>query len=166
MSDDIRKALKKAGLASDKDVRQAKHQDRLRRTELGTEGLAAERRRVELEQQAEQARRRQADRERERLLQARREEQGRLGKIAGLLQDADLLLREAGPRRFFFEMPGGEIVFVDVAEALARRLIQGDAAVIHAGGILPREFSIVSGKAAREIEQLDRARVLFWNARR
>jgi hypothetical protein len=166
MSDDIRKALKKAGLASERDVRQAKHQDRMRRTELGAEGLAAERRRVELEQREEQARRRQADRERERLLQTRREEQGRLGRIAGLLQDEDLLLREAGPRRFFFEMPSGRIAFTDVSETLARRLIQGDAAVIHAAGILPREFAVVSGKAAREIEQLDRARVLFWNARR
>lgn len=166
MSDDIRKALKKAGLASEKDLRRTRHEERVRRTEMGAEGLAEEQQRREQERLAEEARKRQADRDRERAMQTRREEETRLGKLAGLLQEADVLGREGGPRRFFFELPDGAIVFVDVSESLARRLIQGDAAIIRATGVLSKEFSVVSGKAAKEIEQLDRARVLFWNARR
>jgi len=166
MADDLKKALKKAGLASEKEVRQARHQDRLRRKELGEEGLAEERERLERERRAEQARRREADRERERDLQAKREERSRVARLSGILQDADVLAREGGPRRFFFETPSGPIFFVDVSEGLARRLALGDAAVIAAQGVLPREFAIVSGKAAREIEQIERARILFWNAKR
>jgi len=166
MADDLRKALKKAGLASEKEIRQARHQDRVRRKELGADGLAAERERLERERRAEQARRREADRERERAMQARHDEETRASRLAGILQDADVLPREGGPRRFFFEIPAQRIVFVDVSEGLARRLALGDAAIIDAQGILPREFAIVSGKAAREVESIDRKRVLLWNARR
>ncbi|MFH1143194.1 MAG: DUF2058 family protein [Candidatus Eisenbacteria bacterium] len=158
--------MKRAGLASDKEIRQAQHQERVRRKELGQEGLEEERRRLERERQAAQVRRRDADRERERLLQQRREAQSRTARIAGLLQDADTLPREGGPRRFFFEMPAGPIAFIDVSEGLARRLVQGDAAIVAARGLLARDFAVVGGKAAREVEQLDRERLLFWNIRR
>jgi hypothetical protein len=165
MSDDLRKALEKSGLASQKKLRQAKHQDRVRRKQLGEEGLEAERAQREQDHRAEQAARRNADRARERTRQAQQAEAARAAKITHLLQEANLLPREAGPRRFYFETPAGTIPFVEVSEALARRLIQGDAAIADAAGILPAGFAVISGKAAAELAALEKPRLLHWNVR-
>jgi len=165
MTDELRKALKQAGLVSQKKLRQAKHRDRVRRKELGEEGLQAEQERREQEHRADLARRKEVDRERERALQAGRVEADRAARIAHLLQDANLLPREGGPRRFYFETPSGAIPCVEVSESLAQRLIQGDAAIADAHGILPVNFAVISGKAARQLATLEKSRLLHWNAR-
>ena len=41
---DMREAMRKAGLVTDKQVRQAKHKDRVHRKEVGPDGLKRERR--------------------------------------------------------------------------------------------------------------------------
>ncbi|MBM3318243.1 MAG: hypothetical protein FJY75_10385, partial [Candidatus Eisenbacteria bacterium] len=46
---DLRKALKDAGVVSEKELRQARHADRVRRKELGEEGLEAQREHREAE---------------------------------------------------------------------------------------------------------------------
>jgi uncharacterized protein YaiL (DUF2058 family) len=146
-------------------VRQAKHEERVRRTELGEEGLEAERRRHAEELLAEEAARKQAQAERTQAEREEHEAASRGTRLEGILRANDLAAREAGQSRFYFTLSDGEIVFVDVADTLARRLAMGDAAIVDGRGILQREFAIVSGKVAVELEAIDRSRILMWNAR-
>lgn len=162
---DLRKALKQAGVVSDKEIRQAQHADRVRRKELGEEGLAEERRRKEAEQLAAEAERKRADAERQKRERAAQESAGRTSRITGLLRSQDLSAREVGSARYYFALPGGEIAYVEVNDALSRRLAQGDAAIIDGSGLLDREFGIVPGKVAVEVESVARERILVWHAR-
>jgi uncharacterized protein YaiL (DUF2058 family) len=162
---DLRDAMKKAGVVSEKQVRQAKHGDRVHHKEVGAQGLAAEREQRDAAFAAEQERRGREDAEREKARQAQQEAQGQPGRLPQLVRANDLALQEAGPRRFYFALPSAEVAFVDVSDALARRLAQGDVAIVDGAGILERDFGLVTGKIAREIEGIDRSRILLWNAR-
>jgi uncharacterized protein YaiL (DUF2058 family) len=162
---DMRDALRKAGLASEKEVRQAKHRDRVRRTELGEEGLARERAAREAAQAAERTHKKQEDRAREAAQKEARDREERRQRLATLLQENDLMGREGGPRRFYFVTPERTISFLAVSPQLARRLAQGDAAVVAAAPELHADFAVISGKAAHELSAIDPERILFWNAR-
>lgn len=163
---DLSDALKKAGLVSDKEIRQKKHGDRVKRKKLGKDGLEAERRQREEAHEAEQERKREEDREREKQVRADKASAGGQSRLVSLLKDADLSTREAGPKRFFFQLPDGRITFLDVAPGLVRRLAQGDTAILDSRELLPRDFAIVTGKVATEVERMEPGRILLWNARR
>ncbi len=163
---DMREALRKAGLLSEKEIRQAKHRDRVRRKELGKEGIEAERREKEQRFREEQERKRREDQERQRLLEQQKAEEARRAALERLITEGDLLAREGGPRRFYFATKSGRISFLDVSDRLASRLIQGDAAIVECRGWLKREFTAVPGKVAVEIERLDPSAIVSWNARR
>ncbi len=163
---DLRKALQEAGLVSEKQIRQAKHQERVERKDLGQEGLAAQRRQREAEQLAELAQKREADRQRNEARLEEKAAEGGRGRVTSLLREESLIEREAGPKRFYFALPDGRITFLEVSPGLARRLTQGDAAIVDAAGVIKAGFTAVSGKAAVELERLDRKRILMWNARR
>jgi len=162
---DMRDALKKAGAVNEKQVRQAKHEDRVHRKQSGAEGLEAERRRKGEELAAEQARRKRSDAERERERRAQQEAESRRVRLEHLLRTHDLAAQEAGPHRFYFSLSHGEVAFVDVSDALARRLAQGDAAIVDGAGLLERDFGIIPGKVAVECQAIERSRILLWNAR-
>jgi uncharacterized protein YaiL (DUF2058 family) len=162
---DLRDAMKKAGVVSDKQVRQSRHEARVHRSEVGAEGVEAERMRRDEELRAETERRGAADAERDRARRAGAEAEARRVRLKALVRDHDLSVSDAGPRRFYFTVAGGEIAFVDVSDPLARRLAQGDAAIIDGRGFLERDFGIVSGKIAVECETIERSSILLWNAR-
>ena len=160
---DMRDALRKAGAVSGKQVRQSQHKDRVRRTELGTDGLEAERQRKEQETDQEQERKRQEDRTHEQGLRATQADEAQHARLHTLLADGNLMSREAGPRRFHFEHPDGFIYFLEVAPGLIRRLQMGDAAIVAAEGVLPTDFIAVSGKVAGELRHVAPERLLLWN---
>jgi hypothetical protein len=162
---DMRDALRKAGAVNEKQLRQAKHGDRVHRKEAGVDGLAAEREQREAAFEAEQARQRREDAEREKAARARQEAEIRFGRLGQLVRAHDLSAQEAGPHRFYFVLPSAEVAFVDVSDALARRLTQGDVAIVDGAGVLERDFGLVPGKIAIEIGGIDRSRILLWNAR-
>ena len=162
---DMKDALRKAGLASQKQVRQVEHAGRVHRTNVGAEGLEAERSERETELRAEQERKRAADRARERELQAHREDEARRSRVEALLRDGSLMAREGGPRRFYFTHPSGQVHFLDVSPGLVRRLQMGDAAIVDACGLLPTDFIAIAGKNAHELRLVDSERILFWNVR-
>jgi uncharacterized protein YaiL (DUF2058 family) len=162
---DMKDALRKAGLVSQKQVRQADHAGRVHRQDVGAEGLAAERERRQAELEADLEHKRAADQARERDLQAQREQEAQRTRVEALLRDGNLMAREGGPRRFYFTDPTGQIHFLDVSPGLARRLQMGDAAIVDAAGVLSADFVAISGKAAHELRLVDRRRVIFWNVR-
>ena len=162
---DMKDAMRKAGLVSPKQIRQVEHAGRVHRTDIGAEGLEAEQAAREAELQAEQERKRAADRARERELQADHGGETRRARVAALLQDANLMSREGGPKRFYFTHPTGRIHFLDVSPGLTRRLQMGDAAIVDATGVLATDFIAIAGKAAHELRLIDRERILCWNVR-
>ncbi len=162
---DMKDALRKAGLVSQKQVRQAEHGDRVHRKDVGDEGLTAERERQEADRQAERERKKAADLAREREHQTQREQEARRTRVAGLLRDGNLMAREGGPRRFYFTHPTGQIHFLDVSPGLARRLQMGDAAIVAAADLLNSDFIAIPGKAAHELRLIDGERILHWNVR-
>ena len=163
---DMRDALRKAGLASKKELRQVKHRDRVRRKDLGKDGLAAEREQGEAEHRAEGEDKKRADRAREKDRAQHQRDEAVRTRLASLLQENDLSSREGGPKRFYFETPDGHISFLEVSPNLVRRLAQGDAAIVSAADVLRADFIPIPGKAAHELHRLAPERILLWNARR
>jgi len=90
MMADLSDALKKAGLVSDKEIRQKKHGDRVKRKKLGQDGLEAESRQREEAHQAEQERKRDQDRQHEEQLRADKASAGGQSRLVSLLKDSDL----------------------------------------------------------------------------
>lgn len=162
---DMKDALRKAGLASQKQIRQVEHAGRVHRTNVGPEGLEAERAEREAKLRAEQEQKRTADRDRERARQVQRQDEARRTRVVTLLRDANLMAREGGPRRYYFTHPSGRIHFLDVSPGLVRRLQMGDAAIVDASGLLPADFIAIAGKAAHELQMIERERILCWNGR-
>lgn len=160
---DMRDAMKKAGLVSEKDVRQSKHQQRVKRKNLGEEGLTEERRRKDEAFGAELARKRAADQRLAKERESEREVTTEQAKLTSLLREGNLLAREGGARRFYFECPGGQICFLDVSPNLARQLAQGEAAIVDCEGVLKGDFIAVPGKVANELKHLAAERILSWN---
>ena len=71
---DLRKQLRKAGLVTDKQLRQAKHKARVHASEVGREGITAEKRAEEERLRAEQEERKRAGRERQEERKLRKQE--------------------------------------------------------------------------------------------
>ncbi len=160
---DMRDALRKAGLASERKVRQVKHQDRVRRKNLGEKGIEEERRRKDAARADDQARKQREDRGREADRRRAQETDGRTSRLYSLLSNADLMAREGGPRRFYFEVRDGRIAFLDVSPPLAKRLAQGEAAVVDATGVLKGDYIAIDSKAAHELDSLEGDRIIHWN---
>jgi len=150
---DLREQLRKAGLVSDKQVRQAKHQERLHRKEVGQDGLAAERAGIEKQRAEERERARIRDREIEQERKARQAEEERAEALsrrirAGWLRDAS-----GGSRRFFFVAGEGRITYLDLNDQAVRRLQNGGAAVVETAGAVRGEFCLVDGATAASLER-------------
>ena len=148
---DLREQLRKAGLVSDKQVRQAKHQERLHRKEVGQSGLAEEKAEAERRLRAEREAMRARDREREQQRKAREAEAEQAEALrrrirAGWIRDAT-----GGSRRFFFEVGEGRITYLDLNEQAVRRLQNGTAAVAETRGAVRGEFCLVDGNAAASL---------------
>jgi Uncharacterized protein conserved in bacteria (DUF2058) len=159
---DMRDAMKRAGIVSDKQVRRAKHQKRVHRKEVGQDGLEAERLKKEAEFQKEQELKREADKVRAIEQRQQQELTQQEASCLTLIREENLLLREAGTKRFYFQLPTDYISFVEISPGLARRLAQGDAAIVDAESVLPDGFAVLSGKAAHHLSQMEKERIIFW----
>lgn len=160
---DIRDQLRKAGLVSDKQVRAAKHQDRLHRKEVGQEGLESERAESEEAFRRRLEERRQQDRERSEALRRRQAGQQRAEALrvkirAGWLRDAT-----SGARRFYFVVESGRITYLDLSDGAVRRLLGGSAAVVATVGAVRGEFCVVDGHTAQALAREHSDVIRFWN---
>ncbi len=160
---DLRDQLLKAGLVSGKQVRQAKHQDRVHRKEVGREGIEAERAATDREFVAQQEQRRLRDRARE---EARRRELAATERLLALqsrIRTGWIREATAGSRRFFFVVADGRITYLDLSDDAARRLQSGRAAVVDAAGIVRGEHCVVDGATALSLSRDHPELIRFWN---
>ncbi len=160
---DIREQLRKAGLISEKQLRQAKHQERVHASEVGHKGLEAERRAEEERQRADAAARKEADRKRAEEQRRTEREHAAEQRIALLVRGGWIRDATAGSRRFFFVARTGRISFLDLSDAAARKLATGSAAVIETSGHVRGDHGVVTDRAAAEIAEADPQMIRFWN---
>jgi uncharacterized protein YaiL (DUF2058 family) len=151
---DLRKQLRKAGLVTDKQLRQAKHKDRVHASEVGHEGIAAEKKAEEERLRAEREERKRADRKREEERKRQEKEAAASQRLARVIQRGWIREATAGSRRFFFETPSGRISFLDLSDVAARRVSSGSAAIVETAGTVRGEFCVVGVRAAQEIGEL------------
>lgn len=160
---DIRDQLKKAGLLSEKQARQAKHQERLHAAAIGRPGIEAERRAEEERERAEAAARKEADRKRADEERRREREGAAAQRLAQLIRGGWIREATAGARRFFFAGEEGRIHFLDLSDIAARKLATGGAAIVETRGLVRGEYCVVNERAATEISHLHPEVVRFFN---
>jgi uncharacterized protein len=160
---DLRDQLLKAGLVSSKQVRQAKHQERVHRKEVGQDGLQAER--SQRERAAEEARqeKRRLDREREEARRRHREEEERAEALARRIRAGWIRDATAGGRRFYFVVEEGRITYLDLSDQAVRRLQAGSAAILSSLGAVRGEFCVVDAGAAGSLARDHPEAIRFWN---
>ena len=159
---DLREQLRKAGLVSDKQVRQARHQERVLRKEIGHQGLEQKQAEIDLRYREELEEKRRLDRQRE---EARRQAQAEAEQAESLARRIRAgWMREAtgGNRRFFFLAEGARITYLDLADPAIRRLQGGSAAIVESRGVARGEYCVVDGNTAASLAR-DHAEVIrYW----
>ena len=160
---DLRDQLRKAGLVTDKELRQAKHRERLHASEVGREGLTAERQAEEERLRAEAQARKRSDRERQEQQKRKNLEDAAAQRLHPVIQSGWIREATAGTRRFFIETRSGRISFLDLSDVAARRVSTGSAAIVETAGAVRGEFCVVSTRAAEEIRALRPELIRFWN---
>ncbi len=163
---DMRDALKKAGMVSDKQIRQTKHQDRVKRKELGLDGLEAERQKRDDRYREEQSKKKHTDKKTNLLKAASQVDLEKKTALKRIIKEENILAREGGNKRFYFQLPDGTIPFIEISPILGKRLAQGDAAIVDSEQILIDDFAVLSGKAAHQLSALEQERIIFWNVKR
>lgn len=150
---DMRDALKKAGLVSEKQARQARHEQRLHRKEVGDEGLSAEQRRKD----EEFAREREAKRERDRAIEEKRAVEAKVASgrvdLIRLIQNGVVGGAIGGPKQYFFTLPGGRITFLELTDTGFKRLIGGSAAIVDTLGAVRGSYCIVDTATAAALQR-------------
>lgn len=160
---DLRDQLRKAGLISEKQLRQAKHKERVHAKETGHDGLAEERRKEEARLKSEREHRKREDRLREKERLEKQKDASSVNRLAQLIQSGTIRDAGIGTRRFFFPTKSGRITYLDLSETATRMLVCGKAAIVEAEGPPPARFCVLTERAASEIKEIDADRLLFWN---
>jgi uncharacterized protein len=160
---DLRDQLRKAGLVNDKQVRRAKHEERVHASQVGHEGIEAEKRAEEERLRAEAEARRRADKARAEEQKRQQAEAEARERLATLIRGGWIREATAGSRRFYFETRSGRISFLDLADSAIRRLSMGRAAIIESCGLVRGEFCVVTDKAAAGIRQTRPEIIRVWN---
>jgi uncharacterized protein YaiL (DUF2058 family) len=160
---DLREQLRKAGLVSDKQVRQAKHQERIHRAEVGQQGLQEERAQRGEEFRKEQEEQRRKDQLLEESRRHQRAEEDRLQLLRNRIRAGWIREATGGARRFFFVAGGGRITFLDLTDQAVRRLQGGSAAIIESRGAVRGDYCVIDGQTAASLSR-DQADILrLWN---
>jgi uncharacterized protein YaiL (DUF2058 family) len=162
---DLREQLRKAGLVSDKQLRQAKHEERVHATEVGHAGLEAERQAREAREREAAEARRKASREHEEALRRERAEAAARDRIRPLILAGHIGEATGGGRRFFFETRAGQIHFLDLSDVAARRLSTGGAAIVETLGVVRGDYCLVDAGTATQLASLAPESLCFWQAK-
>lgn len=149
---DMREALRKAGLVSSKQARQSQHQERVRRKQLGHEGLEAEEQERERQARLEQEQQRARDQEVERARQTRKESAEQSFDPAGMIASG-LIPGAAGAKQYFFTLSSGRITYLEVSDGAHKALQTGNAAIVESLGAVRSQFCVVTAQTAQVLRQ-------------
>jgi len=159
----LKDELLKARIVSKKQVRQAEHQERQKRMELGRQGVEQEKARRLAEQQEKERLRREEQQRQERLRREEEQARGGLQRIRTLVAGNDLCRHGSGPHPFHYLAADGALPRVGVSGAMAERLEAGRAAIVELPGPPAAEVYIVPPDVAEQVRRIDPSVVRFWN---
>jgi len=155
--------LKKASLTGRKQQKKVAHQQRVRRKELGREGLARE----EQERERIVQKRREEKRDKDRELElARQEKQGEKQadrQLEEILSQNALRRGIGGPRRFHYIDRNNRIPFLEVNDEVGAKLARGELAIVEVPGPMGSEVYLLPGKSAGRVQALEPEAIRFWN---
>lgn len=143
---DIRDALRKAGLIDKKTEKRLEHEERVRKKGLGRDGRAKERQDAAAGHQQRQASTRQDVRQaQERHNQEQDGAAQRKRAVQRVVEEE--LRRTSGPLRFHYRDPNGLLPFVPISEDIARRLESGTIGLVaknagHDTALVPRDVAV------------------------
>jgi uncharacterized protein len=160
---DLREQLLKAGLVSAKQVRKAKHEERVHRKEVGHEGLESERAERDQALRQEQEEKRRQDQEREAARKIELAEQEAANALARRIQTGWMRDATGGNRRYYFLAEGGRITYLDLNDQAARRVQSGTAAIVLTLGAVRGEFCLVDGNTAASLAKDNPQIICHWN---
>lgn len=150
---DMREALRKAGLVSSKQARQSQHQERVRRKELGHQGLESEQKERDRQALLEQEQQRARDQEAERERRARLESAARSADLVGMIASGLVPGATAGSKQYFFTLPSGQITYLELSEGALKALQNGAAAIVESLGAVPSPYCVVTVQTAQALRQ-------------
>jgi uncharacterized protein YaiL (DUF2058 family) len=156
---DLRHALKKAGLIDPKAERRLVHDENVRRKKLGREGLDQEKKKKQQARQENEQRQRDAVRQAQERYSDERQRQSRLKELLAQVEQQALGARSGGPKRFHYRDSRGFLPYLAVSDEVVRRLEAGELAIVRRPGrSLP---VLVPSTLAAELNVLAADRVLF-----
>ncbi len=97
---------------------------------------------------------------------ARNEERAALelrNSVANLTSTWAVRELKPGPRRFCFVSRNRKIQWFDLSPTLARKIEQGQLAIVEHPGVADEPHALVPARIAARIEKLDPEAVRFWN---
>jgi len=162
---DLSKELLKAGLISEKQFKQAQHDERVKKTKVGHQGLDEEERKRRVEHERRQASQRDKDRERVRDEQKAVEEKVTRARLKDVVKNGAVKSGVAGNRRFYFIARDGKIPFMEVNEEAARGLQFGDLAIVQIPDLKLERFVLLPRRTASQVKEIEPELVRFWNER-
>jgi hypothetical protein len=161
---DIRDAFRQAGLISKQKDRQLAHEERLRKSKLGREGLDQARDRQEQHRRDRDQRKREEVREAQVKFSSEQERREHVKLLQKRVADAEIRGGIAGPRRFHYREPSGLLPCLAVSEGAIKRLEGGELAVVQKN---PRgDVAVVSREVALEVLRVLPERVLHLGGAR
>jgi uncharacterized protein YaiL (DUF2058 family) len=153
---DLRDKLRKAGLVDKTQAREARTQAR-RERRRGAHDLDEPQR--PSERHAALARR---TSELQQQLNREREERERLARLRDLIRAHAVLRPDAGDRPFYFVGQDRRVRRLTTSHELAAQLTRGQLAIVEVDDDPRHDYALVDAATAARLEELDRARILFW----
>jgi hypothetical protein len=159
----LQDALFKAGIASKKDIKKVKHEERVKKTILGTEGLEKEK---ELRQESfvqKQEEQKMMQREQEQQKKKGLEEKEKLNQISEIIlrNKVDDLGRPE--RKFYYITRSGVIPFFSLSNDFSRRLERGDYAIVESPNKSQGSHFVLDRANVLRIKDLDEKWIRFCN---
>lgn len=157
----LQEELMKARLVDKKQRKKAAHEKRVHKSAVGQEGLEKERLENERQRLAQAEEKRLKDQTLDAERQKARDAADDENRLPALISGALLKGGTGGPRRFCYVNRRNRVPFLEVNDDVARRLTRGELAIIETED---GKVGLVPGAAAREIAELDKEIVRFWNS--
>lgn len=156
---DLGKALREAGVIDEKDAKKIAHKERVRKKDVGREGVEKEKRQKEkaLEE---------AQRDKRSLIEAAQKQHDDESQSAFIdrLIAGGTVQRSGRGKRFHFVARSGRIPFVEADDATTRQLVEGRAGIVEVPGQSGRQHVVIAGRdRLQSIRDADAELVRFWN---
>lgn len=158
----LRDQFQKANLLSKKDAKRLAHEERVARTEIGREGVAAAQQAHLAEVEALQA----AQRAQQKLTQAQIDAERHMAEERAACEqilEQDLVRPSPHGRvRWYFTIDDGSLPWLELSEIDARRMQAGELAIARVGASAAHDYGMLAVAAAKRVAKLYPDKIAWW----